>query len=111
MADHVAFVNGNSDCDLVSRYYSDSTFVRVPLEKAEKLIPQLPEGMRIWVDAGVDGFHRPYTDSPNQGWKAHVKQFPAYSRIGSATFHAKPDSGEVNEFVFAVLDKIDACSL
>jgi len=105
MADHIAFVNGTADCDLVSRYYSDSTIVRVPLERAERLIPQLPEGMRIWVDAGIDGFHRPYVDSPNRTWKAHVRQFPAYSRIDSPAFHSKPDSGEVNDFVFAVLDK------
>lgn len=105
MADHIAFVNGTGDCDLVSRYYSDSSIVRIPLERAEKLIPLLPDGMRIWLDAGIDGLHRPYDDSPNRSWKAHVKKFPGYTDIGESAFHSKPDSGQVSDFVFAAIDE------
>lgn len=104
MADHIPFVNGPGDCDLVSAHYSDSKVVRIPLENAKKLIPRLPEGVCVWVDAGVDGFHQPYADSPNVAWKKHMKRFSGYTQIGSSAFHEKPDSGKIDEFVYAVLD-------
>jgi hypothetical protein len=67
--------------------------------------------MRIWVDPGVDGFHRPFADIPNEKakrserWKRHVRRFPSYTQQGDPTFHRKPDSGKVREFVFSILTK------
>jgi len=103
MSDHIPFVNGEADCELVSRYYSDSTIARVSLERAPRLVSKLPDGLKLWIDPGVDGFHRPYADSLNKKWQNHIKRFASYRQIGDPAFYTRPDSGRVEEFVFAVL--------
>ncbi|HUT87925.1 MAG TPA: hypothetical protein VMY37_00370 [Thermoguttaceae bacterium] len=64
---------------------------------------KLPDGLKLWIDPGVDGFHRPYADSLNREWKQHIRRFPGYRHIGDPAFHENPDLGRVEEFVFAVL--------
>ncbi len=105
MADHIPFVNGKTDCELVSRFYSDSAIARVPLEKAGKLIRELPDGMPIWLDPGVDGFNKPYEEARSVGWKEHVRQFTGFIKIGDPEFQKRPDVGTVDSFVSAILSE------
>lgn len=103
MRDYIPFVNGEADCELVAKYYSDSAMARLTLEKADRLVSSLPKGLNIWLDPGVDGFNRPYSDSPSSSWKTHMERFRWHKEIGDPVFHAKPDSSKVEEFVFALL--------
>jgi hypothetical protein len=37
MADHIPFITGEDACNLVKKIYSDSDFVRIPVDRAAKL--------------------------------------------------------------------------
>ncbi|NQT12002.1 MAG: hypothetical protein HQ582_04605 [Planctomycetes bacterium] len=103
MATHIPFVNGLFDCRLVWELYSDAKVVRVPLERAGKLLAELPKEPKVWLDPGIDGFHRPLSKS-SKDWQNYVAQYPGYESIADEEFQSKPDSGQVEEFVTAVLD-------
>ena len=129
MAAHLPFVNTRTDCQLVTDLYADSEFVRVPLEKIDELQPMLPDGPRLWIDSGVDGFHRefgPITSEDEKReeqrrkeesegnktgkmkgkkWREHMRRFPKYERLADRTFQSKPLRSQVEEFVAAVLDE------
>jgi hypothetical protein len=104
MAAHIPFINGDTDCELVRKFYSDSRLIRLTLEGAKRHGPKLPTGANIWVDAGVDGLHTPMSKPHDEGWKKHISQFPGYADIGNPEFQTKPDTKQVEGFVHAVLD-------
>jgi len=73
VSEYIAVVNGNRDAELVSKYYSAAAGVRLPLERASKLIPSLPKGISLWVDGGIDALHRTTSMSPS--YVKHIKGF------------------------------------
>lgn len=103
MAEHIPFVSSELDCELVIEHYPDSCHVRVPLRSAGKLLKLLP-GLKVWVDAGVDGFDRPSHKSNDKTWKRSVQAFPGYDEMSDPDFHARPNLKVIEGFVFAVLD-------
>jgi len=127
MAAHLPFVNTPTDCQLVDEFYADSEFIRIPLERMEKLRSSLPSGPRLWIDAEVDGFHHNFGPLTNEDekreaaerkektgkggarkgkkWRQCMRHFPKYDRLTDRAFQSKPVQIEVEEFVAAILDK------
>lgn len=73
VSEYIAVVNANRDAELVSEYYSAAANVRLPLERASKLIPNLPKGINLWIDGGIDALHRTTNMSPS--YATHIKGF------------------------------------
>ena len=112
MAAHLPFVNNPTTSQLVGEFYADSEFIRVPLEKMDRLHETLPRGPQLWIDPGIDGFHRPFLPleanldkSAGKEWRACMRRFPNCAVLADAAFQSKPVRGEVEAFVAAILDK------
>lgn len=119
MADHIPFVFGAEDCEILKRFYSDFTVVRISLQTEDKTLKNLPAKPQLWVDAGVDGLH---------GWKAqritkrgeetkryeaydqYIKGFPGHDRIANPDFQKTPQNNVVKQFVDSILDACCALS-
>jgi len=105
MARHIPFINGETDCRLVTRYYKDSPVARVCLDRVVKLGSSLPDGMKLWIDAAIDGLDQPFERSKNKDWRNYISQFSNYEEIGAPEFQGKPDASKVKDFVCEVLDR------
>ncbi len=114
MADHIPFITGDDVCGLVNDLYSDSAFVRVPLDRADRLIPLL-HGAKVWLDPCVDGMddlgsrriirdHRNNSERANP-WFKFMSRFPYFDSIGDPAGHEKPDAAQVHAFVEAVMQE------
>lgn len=74
MSEYIAVVNANLDAELVSEYYSAAASVRLPLKRAsKKLISELPKGISLWVDGGIDALHR--TTGMSDSYEKYIKGF------------------------------------
>jgi hypothetical protein len=100
--EYLPFVYTDRDCELLNAFYRDSSFVRVPLQSARKLIPQLPPKTKIWVDAEIDGLHQ--LAKAAEPFTKYIKDFGPSDDIVDPAFQAKPESGVVRRFVNAILD-------
>jgi hypothetical protein len=56
MVDCIPFVNSNDDCRILGKYYADARACRLLLSSAVKLRPQIPSGLPLWIDPGVDAY-------------------------------------------------------
>ena len=110
MADHIPFITGDEVCHIVRDTYSDSAFVRLPLEKARKHLAHLHPATRVkvWLDPGVDGMHdlapRRSTQKKANTWFNFMSHFPHFEEIATSDFHARPTRSKVEAFVGAILD-------
>jgi len=102
VSDHIPFLNSVTDCQIASKWYADSSLVRVSLETLVKTSTHLPPGPQRWLDPGVDGLHWPKITSDS--YKAHIAQFASYGEIADPGFQQKPDKAVVVTFVHSVLD-------
>jgi hypothetical protein len=98
--DYLPFVYTERDCELFNLFHRDSSFVRVPLQNAKKLIPHLRPKAKIWIDAEIDGLHH----LASEAFTNYVKDFEHCDKILDPAFQAKPESGIVGKFVDAVLN-------
>jgi hypothetical protein len=107
MADHIPFVNTASDLAIVKRFYSDSEFVRMPLDYAEQA--GTPPSGRLWVDGAVEAFEDwkpvPGTQAP---WRALAKELSEYQHVVAVAEGEKPDAKRVARFAASVLDRCAA---
>jgi len=112
MADHIPFVTGDDVCNLVNKVYPDSPFVRVPLDRAERLLPRLHGTTKVWLDPCVDGMHdliaRRGEPDRSTSWFDLMSSFANFGKIGTPAYHAKPVAAEVYAFVKAAMDKCAA---
>ncbi len=107
MADHIPFVSGEEGARLAKRIYGDSEIMRVPLDKAAKLIPLLPPKGKIWIDPCVDGMDDIETRRGNS-WFDFMRGCTNFERVASPSFHGSPVRAEVVAFVDSVLSKCAA---
>lgn len=113
MADHIPFVLGTEDCNVLRDVYSDSSIVRVSFQTIGKVLNNLPAGPRLWLDAGVDGLDRwkPRRTTKSgeetkryEAYDRYIEQFTGYNRIGDPDFQSQPQRKIVSQFVQSVLD-------
>jgi hypothetical protein len=109
MAEHIPFVTSEDACSLVQSLYQDAEIVRVPLDRADRLVGLLPNGPKIWLDPTVDGLHdldtrrsRPDWANP---WFDYISSIPSVKRIADPAFQAKPVVSDVHSFARALLDR------
>jgi hypothetical protein len=103
MSDYIPFVNSSNDWSVALSIYPDSTVFRIAIQSVDKTSPHMPDGSKLWVDAGVDGLHN-WPFEKNAGYLSYFQQFPDAARIVHPSFHAKPDKKIAESFVSAVLD-------
>lgn len=108
MAEHIPFVTGEGGGNLVRKHYSDSAIVRVPLDRAEKLVSLVPSNSPVWMDPSVDGMddlttRRSQPDKRNS-WFDFMDRVANFQKIGSPAYHAKPLAADVYHFVKAIMD-------
>ena len=103
MSDFIPFVYTQKDCELIKRFYPDSSIVRVSLEGAGNLAQRLPAASQRWLDPAIDGMHR-WPDWTPQ-YEAYLSRFNDFGRLGDPLFQAKPQSEVVDQCVSAVLDE------
>lgn len=101
-ADHIPFLNSETDCKIAQKLYSDSSVIRLCLETLGKTAPHLPHAPQKWVDPGIDGLHRWPTVS--QPYRQHVQIFRGFNQIGDPNFQKKPEKNVAHQFVRDVLD-------
>jgi hypothetical protein len=101
-ADHIPFVNSETDCKIAQKLYPDSSVIRVCLETLGKTASHLPHAPKKWLDPGMDGLHRWPTLST--AYREHIKLFGGFDRIGDTSFQQKPDKNVVQRFVRELLD-------
>ncbi len=112
MADYIPFITNEDSGNLVKKVYSDADIVRVPLDRADKVSNLLPALSKMWLDPCVDGMddleaRRSQPDRKNS-WFEFMSGFASFEKIGTPTYHAKPNKSEVYTFVKAVMDKCAA---
>lgn len=104
MAEYIPFVTSEDTRRLVQRLYPDSDMVRVPLDRARNLLSVRNASMKVWLDPCADGMDN--LETRRQGsWFAFMKEFANFEKIGTASYHAKPATSEVDAFVKAIMDK------
>ena len=113
MADYIPFITGEDSGNLVKKVYSDADIVRVPLDRAERVLHLRPASSKVWLDPCVDGMHdlearRSQPDKRNS-WFDFMSSFANFEKIATPTYHAKPDISEVYTFVKEVMNKCAAC--
>ena len=108
-ADHIPFVFNDDDCKMVKNLYSDSPLIRVPLEAIQNIEGQVPAGMRLWVDGGIDGLatwdsEKESASGKQTPYSNHIKRFAGYGKVSDPTFHERPEYGVVKNFVRPLMD-------
>lgn len=108
MADHIPFVTSKEGGTLVKKLYPDASFVRVPLDRATKFCPLVPDSSKVWMDPSVDGMHdlearRSQPDNKNT-WFDFMSQFPNFEKLGTPDYYVKPIVSEVEAFVKKIMD-------
>lgn len=108
MADHIPFIGSGDSLKLAVRFYGDSNFLRVPLNRIAAVATSLPNTIKLWLDPCVDGLHdlearRPRDERPNP-WFEFMQQFAGFNAMGGKAFWTKPDPNEVDKFVTSLLD-------
>jgi hypothetical protein len=75
MQDYIPFVNGQRDCAVLKKHYKDAYACRVSLHSMDKLGLHLPNDVPLWIDAGVDIYHKVrQTDWPVDIATSTIKQ-------------------------------------
>lgn len=108
---HVTSVSG---ARFVSDFYADSKFARIPLEKAGKYIPLLPDAAELWVDPCMDGCddvskRTGKPGSPNK-WFEFMKKLCNFADFSDSDFIEKPNQLRVYDFVEDILGKCLECN-
>lgn len=107
MSYHIPFVFGKSDCTFVSEMYADSDIVRVALDKAATLTPQLPPTAKIWIDPLIDGLHQPIS-AQDKKWHAYIGRYANWNSFYDKQFIAKPEQPLLGDFVSMVMKQSTA---
>jgi len=104
MPTYIPFVNTNSDVRILNSHYSESTAVHVTLEKINDIKGNLPGHIKLWLDAGVDGYEHHI--------KQEKEQIPSYlakcnnsDKIFEANHLVQPNQTIVDDFVASVLNE------
>ena len=104
MANHIPFVNTREDCRLLKRYYMDSDIVRVSLEKFGSIKSQLPRGLTLWVDPGIDGCDH-HLENDAVSLPEYIKRFKEYEIFTNRAAITKPEFSRLKVFATDVLNR------
>ncbi|MCK4392898.1 hypothetical protein KAX17_08320 [Candidatus Bipolaricaulota bacterium] len=102
-SDRIALVNSQRDCLLVRNYYADSSGVRLNLKNARLLATELPSGLKLWLDGGVDALHR--QEKMTDGWKEHLESFEQGDHLLEHGLSGQCERARIAAFVSDVLTK------
>jgi hypothetical protein len=105
MSDAIPNVTGDEVAGLVSRFFGDAGFARVPLERISKVTSVLPKTKKLWIDGSFDGFDdiasRRSTAGDKNPWfefMSKFKTFEPFCRCLESPVQATVDS-IVNELL------------
>jgi hypothetical protein len=115
MADHIPFLTSEDGSELIKKVFQDSQVVRVPVDRAAKLVPSIDSGCKVWLDPCVDGIDdvegRRFINkwqpdgsakqAPNP-WFTFMSKCQSFEKV--ATSLESPNKSDVIAFVHAILD-------
>ena len=107
MADHIPFISGKSDCEIVKKYYSDSHIIRLSLESIKDLRADIPKRIPVWIDPGIDGYHFISLGiKTKDDWrKDFLAQFAESDVLIDTQSFNSPNKTRIQQFVKSALDK------
>jgi len=113
MAHHyIPFANSDNDWPVVSSLYSESAGCRVTLQSVQKGTSAVLPGLKLWVDAEVDGLQSPEILADayeiNTKYKKYVSKFENWELIANPEFQRSPDKEATIAFVRAALNTATA---
>jgi len=104
MATHIPFVNTQEDCHFLKKYYMDSDIIRVSLEKIGSIKGQLPRGIPLWVDAGIDGCHY-HLEKEGKPIPDYIKSLNEHEVLATRSAISGPEFRRLKIFANGVLNK------
>ena len=104
MLKYIPFVNTNSDVSILKSYYSEATIIRVALDKIDDIKTKLPGNIRLWLDAGVDGYEH-HLKKGTEPIPSYLVDCSNSNEIFEERHLAKPNQSIVGNFVSSVLNK------
>jgi len=119
MTEYIPFVSTSSDLEILRKYYSQCEFVRIPYEKADKLVSDIPNSS-IWLDPCVDGYHHrlvtKWPSGPKKGWQNYYrnlwnkledlfKQFPNYDFLADPKNWRNNRQADLDVFIERLLEE------
>jgi len=104
MASHIPFVNTQEDCNFLKRYYMDSDIVRVSLEKIGSIKAQIPHGISLWVDGGIDVCHH-HLKKEGKPIPDYIKSFDEHEVLVTRSEISNPEFRRLKIFANDVLNK------
>ncbi len=108
MSDIIPFITGEENAGYAKKLYADSSMVRLPIVKANRLIKLLPKNSKVWLDPSVDGCDdidsRRSTGTKTNNWFELMKHAPNFEKFNDPSFLAKPVQTVVDEFVNHIMD-------
>jgi hypothetical protein len=103
MAPYIPFVSSPEGLDILKAFYPDAVFVRVALDRIQKLFHQPPKDTHLWIDPAFEGFHHPVAARSDE-WKKFIQKFPGHEKFDEPAFVAKPEVKVLDNFVIQILD-------
>jgi hypothetical protein len=103
MASHIPFVNTKEDCRILNKYYMDSDILRVSIEKIEDIKANLPKGIPLWIDAGVDGCEH-HLRNQQESIPSYLNVYSGSDMFANSAELIKPNKASVRRFVHALMD-------
>lgn len=115
---YIPFITSPKSLQLVKNIYPNAAAARIPLDLVQRLT--LPVGLKLWVDAGVDGLDdlaarlpKPDKNDPQKKistpWYDGMKTVDGFDKIGDPGFGEKPIPKVVKEFVNSILNSCLEC--
>jgi hypothetical protein len=112
--EYIPFITSPKALQLVKTTYADAEVVRIPLDIAHKIT--VPQGIKLWIDPGVDGLDdlgirrpKPSRNDENKevstSWYESMKVIPGFKQIADPGFAAQPKLSLAEEFVNRILDR------
>jgi hypothetical protein len=108
MAEHIPFITSDDGMQLVSKVYADSSYVRIGLDRADRFVPQIPSGVKLWLDPcadGMDDLPSRQKEGKKNSWFEYINKHPHFQALADPSFHGKPVSKEVDAFVHSLLNE------
>ena len=103
MAEYIPFVTGKDDCQRLKLFHPEAKLVRVSLESVAKFSADLPKGVKVWMDPGVDAYDH-YLGKSMTDWPDYLSAVPEHDRLADEGFLDAPDSGKIRAFVTGILN-------
>jgi hypothetical protein len=119
MVDCIPFVNTDTDCAILNKYYAQVRIARVSAESLDRVRHRIPSNIALWVDPAVDGYDQILANNIStsraarkdwqevvwQNWAKLFDSIPHSHTLLEKKPWLKKHEHELHLFVATILDK------